>query len=107
MADEKRIQQEQLKPQMGIFIRGLYLGSGTQTFRTKDGLQRQRSALVVALPGLAGALEIGCASDAALRSVQDTYQMGQAVDVEIDVPRAYNGRVYITGKRCGDISLDG
>lgn len=106
MADDKQIQAEP-KPQMGIFIRGLYLGSGTQSFRTRDGLQRQRSALVVALPGLAGALEIGCASDAALRTVQDTYQMGQAVEVEVDVPRAYNGRLYITGKRCGGISLDG
>lgn len=85
-------QKEQKAEKFGFHITGIFLGAGKREFNTQNGV-KSVSALSLALPGLAGAIEIGVDDDV-LKVLETGYTLGQVISVEVDRPRAYNGRVY-------------
>lgn len=87
--------------ELGCFIRGIYLGCGQRTFGNGND-KRVISAISVALPNLGGALEIGV-EERFLAQITEKFQMGAQIEVKIDTPRAYNGRVYYNALRIGDM----
>lgn len=88
-------------PEMGIFIRGIYLGCGQRTFG-QGADKRVVSAVSIALPNLGGALELGVPEEF-LGRIADEYSMGATLEVKLDTPRAYNGRIYYTALRVGNV----
>lgn len=88
-------------PEMGIFIRGVYLGCGQRQFGQGTD-KRVISAVSVALPNLGGALELGVPEEC-LGKISDAYTMGATLEVKLDTPRAYNGRIYYTALRVGSV----
>lgn len=101
MADTSTATSTKQAIELGCFVRGVYLGCGQRVFG--NGLdKRVVSAISVALPNLGGALEIGV-EEIYLDKIHEKFDMGETVEVRIDTPRAYNGRVYYNALRVGDL----
>lgn len=101
MADTNTTTNNVKKDEMGIFVRGVYLGCGQRAFGQGPD-KRVVSAVSVALPNLGGALEIGV-NEEYLGRIDDAYTMGVPVEIKLDTPRAYNGRIYYTALRVGTV----
>lgn len=85
----------------GILVYGAFLGADYRTVG-KDDNRRLVGGVSLALSGLDGAIEVRI-PETLVKTVQSQYKIGELVQVRIEPPRAFSGRVYYTARTIGDM----
>lgn len=87
---------------LGMFINGIFLGSGSRTFRSTAGVERVIYECSVALPGLSGAVLLGI-GPSGCEYITSHYTLGQEIHFQIEPPRASGSRVYFSAVACDGV----